>query len=329
MLDFVNLHTHTKYSLQDGLTEPEGLMKKCNDFSMKAVGVSDHGNMAGAWDCFKYADKYDINLVIGNEFYVVPDVIKSRGADWRRGKSQHICLHAADNRGWENLLQLTAKSHLIGFYNEPRIDYAMLKEHSDGLWCMSGCLGGPIAKAIKNGGNPRFAADRLYSIFGDRFSLEIQVNPYPEQEILNNACIKIHKATGIPLVATIDAHYLDKTDSHRQDMLFAMQLGKDLNDPNRLKMPQGEHSVETPSEAITRFETKYGKLGLQACARTVEIADNTKVDFTHSSRNYKTPTLDVIGQPDWTEFLKWHNDCECHSHEGTCLTHGSDCSHEH
>jgi DNA polymerase III subunit alpha len=330
MKDFVHLHLHTKFSLQDGTTEPEGLMKKCADHGMKSVGVTDHGNMAGMWDCAKYAKQYGINLIPGNEFYVVPDAQKSRGNDWRKGKSSHLGLLAYSQTGWDNLLRLTALSNLEGFYNEPRIDYRMLRENSEGLWCMSGCLGGFINTAIKNNQSPRFAVDMLHSIFGDRLSLEIQVNPIPDQQILNDEVIAIHHATKIPLVATVDAHYLDKTDSHNQDILFAMQLGKSLEDPERLKMPPEEHSVETPEEAIKRFTDKYGNLGLEACRRTVEIGDNSHSEITYQSKSYKIPTLDVAAQPDFQEFLKWKTGCECHtSDKGECLVHGKACGHNH
>lgn len=324
---FTHLHLHTKYSLQDGTTEPEALMKKCADYGMTSVGVTDHGNMAGMYDCFKYADKYGINLIPGNEFYVVPDVHKSRGRDWMRGKSAHLGLLAFDNRGWQNLLLLTAKSNLIGHHYEPRIDYKMLREHSEGLWCMTGCLGGLLGKALRRGESASLALDMLYDIFGDRLSLEIQVNGIPEQSTLNDTCLSLHKAKGIPLVATIDAHYLDKKDSYNQDVLFAIQLGHKLSDEDRLKMPEEEHSVETPEEALLKFQKAYGKVGLEACKRTVEIAENSKIDFTYSSRNYKIPTFDILAQADWQEFMLWKSGCECHKTEDTCLVHGKDCSH--
>jgi len=326
---YTHLHLHTKYSLQDGTTEPEGLMKKCNDHGMKSVGVTDHGNMAGMWDCAKYAKKHDINLIPGNEFYVVPDAKKSRGKEWNRGKSSHLCLLAADQKGWENLLRLTALSNLEGFYFEPRIDYQMLRDHSEGLWCMTGCLGGHVAMAIKRNQSPRLAVDMLYEIYGERLSLEIQVNGIPQQTVLNDALIQVHRDTNIPLVATVDAHYLDKTDSHKQDLLFAMQLGKSLSDPERLKMPPEEHSVETPDEALERFVKEFGELGRAACARTIEIGENSHVNIEYESKDYKIPTIDVAAQPDWSEFMKWRSGCECHMSDGTCLVHGVECTHEH
>lgn len=327
MNQFTHLHLHTKFSLQDGTTEPKDLMKKCADHGMKSVGVTDHGNMAGIYDCFKYSQKYGINLIPGNEFYVVPDVVKSRGVGWNRGKSSHLTLLAMDNKGWENLLYLTAKSNLIGSYYEPRIDYAMLREHNEGLWCLSGCLGGFIGMALKRDQSPVMAAELLYDIFGERLSMEIQVNGIPKQDVLNKACIDIHKKKNIPLVGTIDAHYLDKKDSHNQDVLFAIQLGHNLSDPDRLQMPAEEHSVETPDEAISRFKKAFGIHGTMAIERTMEIAENSKVDFTHSSRNYKIPTFDVLAQPDWQEFMLWKSGCECHIYEDSCLVHGSSCSH--
>lgn len=330
MNQFVHLHTHTKYSLQDGTTDPALLMQKIAEKfpdQSRHVGITDHGNLAGIWECAKFADKFNVNLIIGNEFYVVPDVDKCRGQQWNRGKSAHLCLLAADNKGWENLLRLTYLSNLKGFYFEPRIDYKMLREHSEGLWCMTGCLGGHVAMAIKREQSPRLAVDMLHEIYGDRLSLEIQVNPIPEQAVLNDALIEIHQQTNVPLVATVDAHYLDKTDSHKQDLLFAMQLGNALNDPNRLRMPPEEHSVETPIEAIKRFTDKYGAFGRAACARTVEIADNSHVNIKYESKNYKIPTLDVAAQPDFQEFLQWIDECSCHKVDDRCLVHGENCEH--
>jgi len=302
-------------------------MKKCNDHGMKSVGITDHGNMAGMWECAKHAEKYGVNLLPGNEFYVVPDVEKCRGNEWRRGQSSHLCLLAMDNVGWENLLRLTALSNLTGFYFEPRIDYQMLRDHSEGLWCMSGCLGGFIGMALKREQSPRLAADILYDIYGERLSLEIQVNPIDRQIPLNDACIQIHKDTGIPLIATIDAHYLDKKDSQKQDILFAMQLGKNLNDPDRLSMPPEEHSVESPEEVLARFQKAYGDLGLDACKRTLEVGENSHVNIEWQSKDYKTPTLDLVAQPDWQEFMKWRNECECHTVDDVCLIHGGECEH--
>lgn len=319
--NFVHLHTHTKYSLQDGTIHPEDMMKKCVASGMKSVAITDHGSMAGIWECAKWASKYGIGLIPGSEFYLVPDGEKSRGNDWGRGKSAHIILLAMDQRGYFNLLKLTAIANLVNFYHEPRIDYKALAEHSEGLFCLTGCLGGVFGKAVRNGQSAALALDKLQGIFGDRLSLEIQLNDIPEQEVLNDALISLHKKTKVPLVATVDSHYLDKKDSSAQDMLFAIQLGKSLDDPTRLRMPDGVHSFETPDEVIPRFVSKYGVLGEAAIGRTIEIAENCKFKIQWESKNYKIPTLDLCAQPDWNEFLKYISDCSCHVVEGKCLMH--------
>lgn len=323
---FTHLHLHTKYSKQDGTTEPEALMKKCSDHGMKSVGVSDHGTLAGIWECAKYADKYGVNLVPGCEFYLVPDVVKSRGAEWGRGASSHIILLAADQTGWNNILRLTMLANVEGFYHQPRIDYRMLKECSEGVWCTTACLGGPVMKAIRKGQSPRLAVDQLYAIFGERLSLEIQVNDIPEQEVLNAALINIHHASNIPIVGTTDAHYLNKIDSEAQDLLFAMAMGKGYDDPLRHKMPHMQHSVETPGEARTRFMNKYPGLATSMMSRTVEISENSKFKIAYQSKSYKIPTLDIAAAPDFQKFLNWMTECECHSINGKCIVHEHDCA---
>ena len=127
---FTHLHLHTEYSLRDAITSPEELMRKCAESSMTHVAVTDHGNLMGMHKSKVYADKYGINLIPGNEMYVVPDIDKCRGKSWMRGKSSHLVLLAKDNRGWENLKLLTTKSNKLGYYSEPRVDYNMLREHS-------------------------------------------------------------------------------------------------------------------------------------------------------------------------------------------------------
>jgi DNA polymerase-3 subunit alpha len=302
-------------------------MKKCAEQGMKSIAVSDHGILGGIWECAKWASKYNINLLPGCEFYLVPDTVKCRGKEWSsKGKSSHIILLASSYEGWNNILVLTALANFEGYYAEPRIDYAMLKKHSAGVWCTTSCLSGPASKALKAGKNPRIVVDHLYSIFGERLSLEVQVNTIPEQVVLNEALVQIHQDTNIPLVCTTDAHYLDAKDSEKQDLLFAMQLGKDFDDPNRHRLPPHQHSVETPDEVWKRFRGEFSEeLVTKMFARTAEIGENSKFNINYQSKDYKIPTLDVAAQPDFQEFLKWRSGCECHTVEGICLVHSHAC----
>jgi len=305
MNKFTHLHLHTEYSLRDAITPPEGLMKKCAEHGMPAVGVTDHGTLMGMWSCAKYAKKYGVKLIPGNEVYVVPDVNACRGDQWKRGKSGHLVLIAADQRGWENLLALTTRSNLEGFYGEPRVDYAMLEQHKEGLFAHTACLGGVTAKAWRAGQPLGLAIDKLHQIFGERLSLEIQLNTLSEQEEYNAALMAAAKSSKVPLIATVDSHYLNKTDSHKQDLVFA--LGRDdlLDDPNRRRYPQEAHSVEVPDEVITKFVTKYGEQGRAAVARTVEIADNCSASIQFESKKYLIPSVSIDEMEDYEEFIQW------------------------
>jgi len=302
---FTHLHLHTQYSLRDAITEPEALMKKCSDYGMKAVAVTDHGNLMGAWECAKYAKKYGVKYIPGNEVYVVPDTKTCRGADWGRGKSGHLVLVAYNQRGWENLLTLTTRSNLEGFYNEPRIDYKMLRQHKDGLFVHSACLGGVTAKAYFAGQSIHLVAEMYKEIFGDKFSLEIQLNNRPEQLLYNDALIKVAKDTGIPLITTVDSHYLDKADSHKQDLIFCLGMDKLLNDPNRHRYPPEAHSVETPDEVYSKFVKQYGEIGRLAIARTTQISDACEAIVETETKNYKIPSVSIADAEDYQEYIQW------------------------
>lgn len=296
---------------------------ECWPEGSRAVACTDHGVMAGVWDCASQAKKYGVNFIPGCEFYLIPDIDKCRGKEWGRGASSHIVLLAADQEGWENLLLLTAYSNIRGYYHQPRIDFNALRQFSEGLFCLSGCLGSYLGKAFFRDDSVRLAAEVLWEIFGDRFSLEIQLNSIEEQYQYNDALIQVHKDTGIPLVATGDSHYLDKSDSHKQDLLFALQLDKVLDDPNRHRLPERMHSVETPDEMVVRFIDKYGQYGQQAIAHTIEIADNCKeFNLMTESKDLRIPKFDVYKSEDYVDFQKWQGEkCSCHSVSGECLVH--------
>lgn len=233
-------------------------------------------------------------------------MIKCRGPEWSsKGKSSHLVLIAYDQKGWENLLLLTTRSNLEGFYCQPRIDYQMLREHSEGLFCHSACLGGHIARTIRAGQSPNLVAEMYKDIFGDRYSLEIQLNGQPEQEPYNDVLIKMSRDLKIPLIATVDSHYLNKSDSHTQDLVFCLGMDKQLNDPTRHRYPPEAHSVETPDEVCPRFINRYGEIGRQALARTIEISDNCNVNIEFETKNYKIPSFSIQEAADYADFVEW------------------------
>jgi DNA polymerase III subunit alpha len=303
---FTHLHLHTEYSLRDAITSPESLMKKCAESSMSHVAVTDHGNLMGIHKSKVYADKYGVNLIPGNEMYLVPDVEKCRGKGWMRGKSSHLVLLAKDNTGWENLKLLTTKSNKLGYYSEPRIDYAMLREHSKGIVALTACLGGVLAKPWFKKSPMALVADQMLDIFGkDNFFLEIQLNSQEVQKEYNQALIELAETSGANLVATVDSHYLNRSDSHKQDLVFCLGMNKELDDPDRHRYPPEQHSVETPEEVYAKFENQYGSIGRSAVAMTQQIADNCKVDFETETRNYKIPSVSISEKSDYDEFIKW------------------------
>ena len=302
---FTHLHLHTEYSLRDAITPPEGLMKKCADVGMKKVAVTDHGNLMGIPKCAKYAKKYGVQLIPGNEMYLVPDVETCRGREWMRGKSSHLVLVAMDDKGWENLKILTTRSNSQGFYFEPRIDYQMLEEHNEGLVALTACLGGVLAKPWFRDQPLTLVADRMKSIMGDRIFFEIQLNGRTEQSDYNDAVIKLAHDTDTQLVATVDSHYLERTDSHKQDLVFALGMGKQLKDPDRHRYPAEKHSVESPEEVTSRFVERYGELGRKAIANTIYISDNCTANVETESKNYKIPSVPLSQADDYEDFINW------------------------
>ena len=305
---FTHLHLHSKFSVGDGITEPEALMRKCAEHGMSAVALTDHGTLAGMWQAAKYAKKYGIKLIPGNEVYVVPDV-NIKGIEWsNKGKSSHLVLCAYNQKGWENLLALTTRSNLEGVYNYPRVDYKMLREHREGLFASTACLGGVAAKAWRAGSSLYLTVDLFKEIYGDKLSLEIQLNNRDEQEDFNAALIKVAKDTSTPLIATVDSHYLDKKDSHIQDLVFCLGMGKQIADPERYSYPPEAHSVETPDEVTARFVSKYGEVGKRAIARTMEVADQCEAKIEIETRDYKISAVEIQKVEDYAEFVQWKKD---------------------
>lgn len=302
---FAHTHTHSEYSLRDAITSPEAMMKKAAEYQM-GISLTDHGTLAGIWKAAKYAKKYGVKFSPGIEVYVVPDIVKCRGKEWSsKGKSAHLVLNAVDTRGWENLLKLNTRSNSEGFYCQPRVDYKMLREHADGVWASSACLGGCLAKAWRAGQSVHLLAELLREIYGERFSLEIQLNNREEQESFNEVLFQVSRDTRIPLIATVDSHYLEKSDSHKQDLVFCLGIDKLLNDPERHRYPPEAHSLETPDDVIKKFVTRYGAIGEKAINRTLDLINEVSVTLEIESKNYKMPTVSIAEMEDYNEFLLW------------------------
>ena len=288
MENFAHLHVHTEYSLLDGACRIEKLMDHVAELGQTAVAMTDHGVMYGAIDFYRAAKARGIHPVIGCEVYVTPGSRFERGyaqGQWHR----HLILLCENMEGYRNLIHMVSLSFSEGFYVRPRVDLDLLRKHSKGLICLSACLAGSIPQALMNGdyeGAKRQALE-FREIFGENnFFLEIQDHGIEAQKEVNMGLYRLSDETGIPLVATNDAHYLTREDARIQDVLMAIQMGKTVDDPTRMKFETSEFYIKSEEEMFALFPTHP-----DAIARTVEIANRCQVEFEFGK--YHLPQFDV------------------------------------
>ncbi len=265
MTDFVHLHLHTEYSLLDGAVKVDELVRHCKKNGIDTVAITDHGNMYASLRFAEKCKKNQIKYIIGCEFYVVDDYHAriDQHAD-------HLILLAKNKAGYINLVQLDSIAFVDGYYYRPRIDYKTLKEHTEGVICLSACLAGRIPRLLLAGEYEKakeFALS-LRDAFGDDFYLEIQDHGIPEQKQILPLIVRISRETGIPLVATNDVHYLNKEDWEMQDVLMCIQTKRTLDDPSRMKMQTHEFYMKSGDEMAALFPNLP-----EAIANTRVIAD--------------------------------------------------------
>jgi len=277
-MSFVHLHNHTHYSLLDGLTNIDDFITKVKEQGCPAVAITDHGVMYGVIEFYKKCKKAGIKPIIGVEAYLTPNsrFDKNTRDDAR---NYHLLLLAKNNIGYQNLIKLTSKAHLEGFYYKPRIDWELLEEYHEGVIACSACMGGEIpsfilAKRLEQAREKILAYNNLFG--QDNFYLEIQDHPELEGQVEVNKQLKIFsKELGIPLVVTNDIHYLDKKDDEAQDILLCLQSKKKIDDPDRMKMlGHGDYSCRDPKELIEAFKDVP-----EAIKNTVRIAEMCNVEI--------------------------------------------------
>ena len=221
-MKFVHLHTHSHYSLLDGLPKIPDLVNRVKSLGMDALALTDHGVLYGVVEFYKEARRKGVKPIIGLEAYVAPNLLSDKRAKID-DSPWHLTLLAETNEGYHNLLKLATIAHLEGFYYKPRVDRSVLKKHAAGLIALSGCLGGEVSQALLRDGyeEARRVVEAYIEIFGkENYFLEIQNHPtLPDQVKVNKGLLRLADATGLPLVATRDSHYLELDDKEAQDAM--------------------------------------------------------------------------------------------------------------
>ncbi|MDD5772647.1 MAG: DNA polymerase III subunit alpha [bacterium] len=275
---FVHLHVHTEFSLLDGACRIDDLIKLAKKYRMPALAITDHGNMFGAIEFYEKAMKEGIKPIIGCEVYIAPGSRFDKESKGISDVAYHLVLLVKNKAGYKNLMQLVSKGYLEGFYYRPRIDKEILKEFSGGLICLSSCLKGEIANLFLNGRpeDAKNAAKFYKDLFpkGD-FFLEIQNNGLKEQADVLENLVSLSKELDIPLVATSDCHYLEKSDAQAHEMLLCIQTGTTRSDPKRMRFSSEEFYFRSPEEMNELFKETP-----EAIYNSIDIAERCNLDLS-------------------------------------------------
>ena len=274
---FVHLHTHSHYSLLDGLAKVPNLVNEAVENKMSALALTDHGNMHGIIQFYKKAIAAEIKPILGTEAYIAPRGMRQKEAGID-AKPYHLILLAKNEEGYKNLLKLTSAAHIEGFYYKPRMDKELLAKYSKGLIASTACLGGEIPRLLlsEKYEQAQKTAEEYQNIFGkDSFFLEIQHHPtVPNYDLVNKRVVELGKKMNIPVIATQDIHYLKKEDAAAQDALLAIQTNSLMKDHNRLTMKNDDYSFRSTEEMASLFKDVP-----EAIENTVKIAEKCNVEL--------------------------------------------------
>lgn len=295
---FTHLHNHTEYSLLDGASRIEQLVKSAKQKGQTALAITDHGVMYGVIDFYRACKKQGIKPVIGCEVYVAPHSRFDKTSAYE--KYYHMVLLCENNEGYQNLIKLVSKGFTEGFYSKPRIDDELLKQYNKGLICLSACLAGEIPQALLDGNYDGAKQKALFyqSIFGrENFFIELQDHGIEEQKKINPQLICLASEIGAELVVTNDSHYIDKKDSFTHSILLCIQTNRTVNDVDRMEFQTSEFYLKTEEEMRALFPNLP-----QAYDNTQKIADRCNVEFEFGIR--KLPRFDVPNNEDHYEYFR-------------------------
>ena len=295
---FVHLHCHTDYSLLDGACEITRLMDLAERQEMPAAAITDHGNLFGAVQFYDEATKRGIKPIIGCEVYVSQEGHTTRS---ETDRYNHLLLLCKDQEGYRNLIKLVSTAFLDGFYYKPRIDKDLLSLHHKGLICTSACLRGDLNEALLQKGyeEGRRLAYQYQDIFGkDDFYLEVQDHGLDLDKQLIPQLNRLSQETGIPLVATNDAHYLTRADAKAHDALLCIQTGKTLDEPNRMRFQTEEFYLKSREEMLKTLDGNEDPLN-----RTWEIAQKCNLKLEQVSNPF--PKFEVPAEHSADTYFEW------------------------
>jgi len=286
---FVHLHNHTQYSLLDGACRVDKIIAMAKKYEMPAVAITDHGNMFGVTDFYLSAKKNGVKPILGIETYIVSGSIDDDLS--KKDIRHHLVLLAKDLTGYKNLIKLSSRAYLKGFYYKPRIDKKLLAEYSEGIICLSACLKGEIPHLLYSGkeDQAREVVEFYKRTFPDRFYLEIQNHGLEEEKIVAPLLIDLARKTSTPLVVTNDCHYLQEGDAEAHDVLLCIQTGKSLADTNRMKYNTDQLYFKSETEMRDLFPEIP-----EAYDNTVKIAD--EIDFELDYNELLLPEFEVPDQ---------------------------------
>jgi DNA polymerase-3 subunit alpha len=290
---FVHLHCHSHFSLLDGAAPIKGLVDRAKGLGMTGLALTDHGNLYGALEFYRKAREAGINPIIGYEAYIAPDSRFRKEAGGMKEASFHLTLLAQNKTGFKNLIKMASKAFLEGFYFKPRIDKELLASHSEGIICLSGCVSGEFSRTIlqQHGDAPDLSgpmeiAAWFHNVFGDRYFIEIQNNGLEIQRLAMSGAVEVARRMGLPLVATSDAHYVNREDAEAQDVLLCINTGKFRTDTNRMRMDGDQFFLRSGEEMYAAMPDQ-----IEALAQSQKIADSVDIQLDLGKRHFPTYTL--------------------------------------
>ena len=299
MGDFAHLHVHTEYSLLDGACRIERLIERAKALGQSSIAITDHGVMFGVIDFYKCAKKSGVKPVIGCEVYVAP---RTRFDKVHKVDSSpyHLVLLCKDNTGYQNLIKMVSTGFVEGFYGKPRIDRDLLEKYHEGLICLSACLAGEVPRLLAAGDYEEAKKTALWyrDLFGpEDYFIEIQDHGIPLQRQILPDLRKLAQETGVGLVATNDAHYIEKEDAKMQSVLICIQTNTTVDEPGDLEFETEEFYIKSREEMEDLFKNFPG-----AIENTLKIAQRCNVEFEFG--NTKLPLFVAPGGEDNRDYFR-------------------------